>query len=132
MLHVVSTIPLFIWLKWFEAKLLFNWTEKALSIRDEPAQLKPLYRASLAHALFSHKICIVFIVMRRQAGLLDQISAQATRISGAAQPTFSQKHITNFMKFSFSFFSSFFFKINRNFHSVPLTCMVYPIVPGSL
>ena len=33
--------------------------------------------------------------------------------------------------FSFSFLSFLFFsfKINPHFHSVPLTCMVYPMVP---
>ena len=47
----------------------------------------------------------------------------------------SQYTLFELHTFSFSFFSFLFFifkKINPNFHSLPLTCMVYPIVPGSL
>ena len=38
-------------------------------------------------------------------------------------------HLFFFILFSFSFSLK---KIDWNFHSVPLTCIVYPIVPGSL
>ena len=41
------------------------------------------------------------------------------------------KHLFVFF-FLFSSLLFFFFLINPNFHSVPLTCMIYPTVPGSL